>query len=60
MYFNAAADMCVALEVGKIDAYVVDETVARILTAEHTDERILVTLEQFAYGVAFDSDCEAY
>ena len=52
LYFNANADLAVALETGKIQSYLVDEPVARILFQEYPSQRILTILREEAYAWA--------
>ena len=52
-YFNSVTDMAQALNAGKIDGYIYDEPVARILTAKNPGQKILETLKPDNYGVIF-------
>ncbi len=52
-YYNNYTDLTQALELGKIDAYLVDEPLMRILIAENPDQRPLTVLEQDCYGFIF-------
>ena len=53
VYFNGMADCPLALDAGKIDAYVVDEPVARALVLEYPGQRCLAKPEEDRYGFVF-------
>lgn len=52
-YFNATADPPLALDMGKIDAYVMDEPLARAFFLEYPDQYSLAVLEEDQYGFVF-------
>ena len=52
-YFNTIADNAMALEAGKVDAYLVDEPVARTVICEYPTQRCLAVLEDEQYGFVF-------
>ena len=51
-YFNSNTDLAMALEQGKIDAYVVDEPVSRVIINEYPNQYVLKWLlnGNYAYG----------
>ena len=57
-YINATPDIALALDQGKIDGYVLDEPVARLMLAEHTDQYIAEYLQDASYGFVFRQDSE--
>jgi len=52
-YFNSNADLGLALETGKIDAYMTDEPVARILLGEYADQLTYALVSRDSYGYIF-------
>ena len=52
-YYNNYPDLTQALELGKIDCYLVDEPLMRVLIDENPNQRPLSTLEQDCYGFIF-------
>jgi len=55
-YFNTNSDMALALDTGKIDAYMTDEPVARKLIATYPDQQIYVNVLEDHYGIIFRKD----
>ncbi len=53
VYLNAAADLAVALEKGKIKSYLVDEPIARMLFKEYPSQRMLEILKEESYAWVF-------
>ena len=51
-YYNATADLALALDTGKIDAYIVDEPVGRILLNKYPDQKVVkwFSNENYAFG----------
>ena len=52
-YYNATPDLPVALDSGKIDGYIVDQPIMRVLVAENPTQRCLGTVEDDQYGYIF-------
>ena len=52
-YINTYTDLAATLEVGKIDAYVVDQPVMRLLSAQYPDQKIVFLLEPTSYAFMF-------
>ncbi len=52
-YYDSNSDIALALENNKIDAYIVDEPVARLLINDYKDQSIQMKLEPFSYAFAF-------
>ncbi len=50
IYFNTGSDLAVALEKGKIDSYLIDEPIARLLFKEYPRQRILKILRDESYA----------
>ncbi len=57
-YFNSNADIAMALDKGKIDGYVNDEPVWRLLSAEYPDQICKSKFSQEEYGFIFRKDDE--
>lgn len=55
-YFNSNADLAVALETGKIDAYVNDEPIWRSLTAKYPDHKLAKQFSDEEYAFIFKKD----
>ncbi|MBQ0092201.1 MAG: transporter substrate-binding domain-containing protein, partial [Clostridiales bacterium] len=58
MYFNSNADLAVALESGKIDAYVNDEPVWRLLSAQYPNQKLADQFSVEDYGFIFPKNSE--
>jgi len=56
VYFNTNTDMAVALEKGKIDAYMTDEPVADKLISSYPKQQIYMNVLDDHYGVVFRKD----
>ncbi len=56
VYINAYADLSVALDSGKIDAYVADQPVARLMGGKYPNQEIAIELEDASYGFMFPKD----
>ena len=52
-YFNAMTDLPLALENGKIDAYINEEPVARVMLREYPAQSAIATLRNDSYGFIF-------
>lgn len=50
VYLNSASDLAVALEKDKIQSYLIDEPIARIMFQEHPSQRILTILQEESYA----------
>jgi len=57
-YINGYADLALALENGKIDAYVADEPVARLMASLYPEQYTATVLESADYGYIFPKDTE--
>lgn len=57
-YFNSNADIAMALDKGKIDGYVNDEPVWRLLSSEYPDQICKSKFSQEEYGFIFRKDDE--
>ena len=57
-YFATTTDLAIALETGKIDAYVCDEPVARILIEEYPGQKVVRYLTDENYAFAFQKNDE--
>ncbi len=57
-YYNSNADLAVALETGKIDAYINDEPVYRILSDEYPDQKMVKLFSDENYAFAFRKNDE--
>lgn len=55
-YINATADMPIALETGKIDAYICDEPLFRIIQKEYPNHYVSKVLEKEQCGFIFPKD----
>ena len=55
-YINATPDIALALDIGKIDAYVLDEPIARLMIRQHPDQYIASRLQEASYGFIFQKD----
>ena len=55
-YYNSNSDMAMALEMGKIDAYIVDSPVGRILTDEYTGHKFVKQFTDDSYAFLFKKD----
>ncbi len=53
-YFNQNTDLVIALNADKIDAYVLDLPVAKLIIGSHPNQRILSTLADDRYGYMFN------
>lgn len=58
VYFEAAADLPVALEAGKIDAYVNEAANEQVLLHQYPDQQLITTLSVEAYAYAFPKGAE--
>ena len=56
--FNGNADLSEALDEGKLDAYMVDEPIGRLLVQSYSDQRISAVIEPVSYAFAFAKDSE--
>jgi len=56
VYFNTNPDIALALDAGKIDAYMTDETVALKLLLSYPDQQIRMNVLDDHYGVVFRKD----
>lgn len=59
-YLNAMSDVSVALESGKIDAYVADEPIYRSIARTHPDEYIIEQLTFEDYAFLFPKNSEKH
>ena len=59
-YYNADPDLPVALEAGKIDAYLVDEPIFRSFSHTYTSQYIVDRLSNDAYGYVFPKNSEKH
>ncbi len=57
-YINANADLATALEAGKIDAYITDQPVARLMTARYPNQLVALDLENVSYAYMLPKDEE--
>ena len=55
-YYSSNSDIASALDHNRIDGYIVDEPVARLLINHYTDQSILKTLESFSYAYALPKE----
>ena len=55
-YINAYSDLAAALDAGKIDAYVADQPVARLMKNRYPDQAIAYQLEPASYAFMFPKD----
>lgn len=53
VYYNTGTDLAVALEKGKVKAYLADEPIARMLFQEYPSQRILTVLKEESYAWTF-------
>ncbi len=56
--FNGNADLSEALDEGKLDAYMVDEPIGRLLVQSYSNQRISAVIEPASYAFAFAKDSE--
>ena len=59
-YINTYTDLSVALESGKIDAYVADQPVARLMGTRYPNQVIALKLEDAAYAFMFPKGSEKH
>jgi len=52
-YINSSADVALALEAGRIDAYIADEPTFRMIQKTYDDQYIEAALESISYGFIF-------
>ena len=53
VYVNANADLFVAMDSGKIDAYVLDQPISRLVRRQYPDQEPVLQLEDAAYAFMF-------
>lgn len=59
-YMNTYADLSVALDKGKIDAYVADQPVARLMGKQYSNQVIALQLEEASYAFMFPKGDEEH
>ena len=57
-FYNSCADLAEALDKGKIDVYMLDEPVGRLLMKRYADQRLSPVIEEASYAYAFARDSE--
>ncbi len=55
-YYNSNPDLAAALDSKKIDAYLADQPMARLMGAQYKDQEIVYQLEDANYGFMFPKD----
>jgi len=56
--FNSSADQAIALESGKIDAYVTDQPIARMLLKQYPYHHVFAVASQNSYGYIFPKNSQ--
>ncbi len=55
-YFNSSADLALALNRGKIDAYITDEPIWRLISSEYTSQICHTVFSREKYAFIFEKD----
>lgn len=55
-YYNTTSDMVVALDTGKVDAYLADQPIARSFSTAYPDHVIVSQVSSDSYGFIFQKD----
>jgi len=57
-YINSSTDLALALETGRIDAYIADEPTVRMIQQTYEEQYICAAFESITYGYAFPKGSE--